>query len=590
VILGVSWLGPLACAPLAGPAPGVLELVQRLPKVSDGVLLNEPLELYFSDELDRASVTSYSVRITDERGRQARGSFEVEGDSLRFVPAPVYKRDLSDGGFRPGTRYGVELVGFPDPACLRAARGGPLAGTRRWAFRTVTVGGPQGAVAFRDATPEHGSPLKPPRETIVQGEQLILRCDEPIDPSTLDDDDFVIRQTLSAAGVQVPDAEPVPVSLFLRPPEAGSPEAAWLELLPARPLEPGGYRIEAAPQLSLRDYGGNLIWVPPMPKWGEFRVVGGPRNERNLYRERFLDTVRRSPVAPPATDLGVPDGTACWDGDGAVRIRYPLAAGDGADGPVELAPREPRADVRATRLELEDGAECRLAAEGLVVLRAQGRLRIGGRLRRILPAGAGGPLSMKDSFAGQPLSEWLARASAAGEPWTVLVAGGDLVVAGELDVATPVLLVAGGVVRVSSARERWSVPANELWVLGEGGGRGLAAERAELVIDTPVVNPLAVPLHLAVLSGPVPPRGKVLRWLGGTALGHSGAGRFRVRYLAVPRGSEGGDGTPVLHDNPRFFEDASSIRFLIELVMEPGVPWDPPLVDELVLSYKEEAR
>ena len=55
----------------------------------------------------------------------------------------------------------------------------------------------------------------------------------------------------------------------------------------------------------------------------------------------------------------------------------------------------------------------------------------------------------------------------------MLVAGGVLVVDGEIDVSTPLLLVAGGRIRGTGA-VRGAQPT-QVFRLGEGGGSGLTA-------------------------------------------------------------------------------------------------------------------
>jgi hypothetical protein len=593
----VAALAPLSCAPGAGPEPSVLELRLRLPKVSEGVLLNEPVIAYFTDDLDRSTVTPDSVRILDPEGRRARGTLGVEGAELRFVPAPVYRADLSDGGFRPGTTYTVELRGFPDPGGLRAVDGAPLRSTVRWSFTTVSAGA-GGGLAFQDATPERGSPLTP-YTGIVEPEgprsSLILGCAEPLDPSTLRGSDFAVRPKRGGApvGVRAVLCEP-PLDRLSGRLLAGYRSAGWVELIPLARLEPGEYWLEFEPALALRDYGGNPVWVTwpgqaegaPFP---QFSVSGASTRPPGRYRESFLDTVRRSPVVPP--DEGRPwDGMAHWGRTGRVAIRYPAAVGDGSDGEVTFDAAvldDRRTELDATRLSIP--GELHLTAPGLVVLRAQGRMHVEGRLHRtpVLDPDRPPP-SMKDSFDGGTLSDWLARARATDPPWLVLIAGGDLVI-GDFDFDTPVLCAAGGVVRITG-RGGELVP-NELWVLGEGGATDpdTSVERANLVIDPPATNPLVERLGFAVMSGPLPPRGKVVRWLAGHVDGHAGTGRYRVRYLLDPVDLAPGV-TPELVDDPRFLDDASPIRFLVELELGPGVAWDPPFVDEVVLTWEEERR
>ena len=191
------------------------------------------------------------------------------------------------------------------------------------------------------------------------------------------------------------------------------------------------------------------------------------RGSRARRAAREFDSRRlRSAVALPGYD-----GTAAWGESGRVTIRFPAAAGSGSDGHVVLGEREDRADVQGVSLDLPEGRACRLRpTTGLVVLRSQGRMTIRGRLSRevswdplaeiekdstlkpwsswsrpspVGPAPPEGPL--------WTLSDWLDAAKAGDWNWTVLIAGGDLAVEGEFTSTNPVLLVAGGTIRVSGS-------------------------------------------------------------------------------------------------------------------------------------------
>lgn len=597
--LGWLLLAPAtaACTPLAEPEPVVLELRSVLPRVSEGVYLNEPLVFYFSDALDRSSVTSSSVSIKGPGGRSARGRFEVDGDSLRFVPARVYARELDDGGFAPGTRYEVRLAGFPDPGALRSASGAPLAHGWSWSF--LTVPSDEGAV-FQDDSPQRGSPLVVADTSLTEQEPVLLACGEPLDPSTLRDEDFRLLSGQDVLRV-VTRLVPRPDRPDLAP---IAPGGAWIELSPLEPLQAGRtYRVAVAPDLALRDYGRNPIWFQEADS-REIRVTPAAAARRGEHRESFLDTTLRSPLVPPAYGARRPDGAAYWSDEGSVRVRFPAAAGTGADGEVELRPNDERVDVHATRLVLPESGECRLAGAGTIVLRSQTSLRLSGRLLRATgwaeekegerekrrqegDAETGFDDSGMIARTGSTLSAFLESARASGTPWTVLVAGGDVVLDGDLSFDTPVLCAAGGVVRVTGTLTH---PPNEFWILGEGGGSRL--ERAPLVMDEPLENPLVVPLELAVLSGPLPRSGgRVRRWLEADVRGHAGSGSYRVRFVAEPEGPAGFDrAQPV--DVLRLL-DAPQIRFWIQLTVQPrsgpaviAAPWDPPFVDEVTLTWE----
>jgi hypothetical protein len=655
--LGAAWvlLQLSACRPADVPlAPRVLRHELTRPDNAAEIYLNEDLLFHFSGEIDRASVTRASVSIRSKAGREARGALQVEGRRLRFVPAPVLSSTLDDGGYLPGTEYEVEIAGFPRPDGLRGVHGEPLASTYRWSFRTVAPRGDRAQLLFDDRAPDKTRLLRPyPALTAGDGfvqevepeDSLYLKCDKPLDPSTFDDAHFAL---ISRIGERVPvrgrlienASEP---RLLSRPERVHSsasdaawerePRAALIELAPFSRLKPGmEYQLrfdERIPRLqplhvwvggplvalgwsvlgeSVRvpcDFGGSSVWDPNLALLRVRVRERGDSQRRGLLREEFLDTRLRSPVAVPGAD-----GTAAWHGTGRVEVRFPRAAGDGHDGTLELGDEESRRDVHAVRLSLAAGRECQLSAPpGPLVLRAQGKLSIAGRLVR--RSGAFVPMPFdalteqewrERKRAAQPLSRWVdgllaedPATAAHASNWTLIIAGGDLVIDGEIDVSTPLFLCAGGMIRVGgtvrAGRE------DQAFRLGAGGGEGVSAANVyELEIDPPLSNPLRESLVFAVLSGPIPPRGGVAEWLldeaGGSASSDDNrdAGRFSVRYLKELSGTPRTRADLVLVDHPRLFEHAGPLQFLIELTLEPGERWNPPFVDYVNLTWEEDRR
>lgn len=613
---GRGWFLLLASIALSACARAshvpIRELRHELTRPADaeGVLLNEDLVFYFSEELDRSSVTRGSVQIVSESGVEARGRLVVEGKRVRFVPAPVLARDLSDGGYLPGTRYRVEIRGFPSPDGLRGVHGEPLRATYRWSFRSVDVADPRRGLIFDDRNPDKQSALRlfPSPGAgerggayIASRDAIYLACDKPLDPSTLRDEDFLLRPLARegrrpvALRARLIENQPEPHPRARQPGvRSSTPLEVWererraaiIELTPVEGLEPGDYSLtSSAPRTevgaSLRDFGGGragAAYVGSILVRVADRV---PDAGAGSLTEEFIDTRLRSPVAVPDFD-----GTAYWGDTGRVELRYPAAAGDGSAGTIELEARETRTDVHAVRMHLPSGRRCELSSEpGLVVLRAQGRLVIDGDLVRTAPARDGA----LEFAAGESLSSWLARARA--HTWTVVVAGGDLVIDGSVRTTTPLLLCAGGVIRVSG---KVQAAPQQLFLLGEGGGLSIEfadRDRArELVIDPPVKNPLVAPIRFAVLSGLIPPRGDVARWLSaeasGSPSGRGKSGSWSVRY--VPElGPSGARVEPV--DNPRLFERPVPLQLWIELEVAPGEEWDPPYVDSVRLSWEQSA-
>jgi hypothetical protein len=570
----------LVCPACGSEARGArtLEVEFVRPVNRDGVYLNEQLIFYFNRPVEQASVTRDSVRVEDEAGHPARGRLEVRGKEVRFIPAAILSPDLSDGGYRPDTGYVVRLGGFPRINCLRAVGGEPLSASRSWTFRTVAVDDPRQGFVFADGTPEEGSPLRLVSDTLTPDEPLRMTCAEPLDPSTLRDGDVVLVEA-SAQG----EGRVIPLRGHLVKNAADgvgsvhSP-AAILDLYAPERLKPGEYWLPLPRNEGLRDYGGNPVWLPRAP--GSMRgqtitvVEAGEDRGRGELWLPLLETRLRSPVA-----LAEADGTARWDGDGRIRIRFPAAAGDGRDGDLVLEGTEERRDLRGTLLSLPAGTQCDLgSAPGFRILRSQGSLSIDGSLTRTRAEAAPAPLM--DFGPDETLSAWIRRATSRDVSWTVLVAGGDLFIRGRVEVDTPLLLVAGGAIRVSGDARAQS---RQLWLLKDGGGLRLdpTASVAPLRMDEPDRNPLVRPLVFSVSSALVPPWGRVDRWLSGTADGRAGQGSWSVRY-----GQRNEDGMTWV-DHPRALAGEGGLYLRFDLAVEPapGQAWDPPEVDYVHLRW-----
>jgi hypothetical protein len=578
-----------ACGRSGGPEPpDGLRLVGCPQAGRSGVGLNEVLVLHFSDDLDQASVTRESVSIRRPDGRAAEGRLEVRRARIEFHPDLPTLSDLSDGGLLPGTAYTLELLGFPRPDALRDRDGRPLVATWRTAFRTVAPG--VDSTLFLDPLPERPHPLFLVAQEIGPLDPILLECGEALDPTSLVAEEFELWRIGGG------ERERIPLRARL---VSNRTDRARIELRPLREpasddalraLDPGEIflwiRQGHSSLLSLGGRRVHTVWGPnPVPV-----RVRGP--EIGSVREEFESTAGRSPI-----EVGRADGTAAWGESGEVEVRWPAAAGDGALGALELAGVEERAELATTRLSVAAGLECVLAARGPVVLLAQGTVEIDGALRR---SGAGAARAMEADFrewrglgerewrrlpeADWPtLGEWLAHVRALDEPWTVIVAGGDLRVSGRLEVDGPLCLIAGGWIRVSGR-----IQASEVWKSREGGGNLSPAGRlAPLALEAPATNPLRERLRFAVVSAPIrPPRG-VSRWRAPRFQGDEGAGGFSVRFLGER--DVGSRGLEVFGpvDDVSLLEGCQALRFVVELEVPPGEVWDPPRVDWVELSWYE---
>ena len=582
----------LACTSRA-EEPRTLRVLQVRPADATGVFLNEPVVFHFSEPLDPTSVTEHSVRIrARDAGRTpARGRLRVTGRTLLFTPEPVLAFDLDDGGYLPDTTYEVELAGFPRPDGLRGRSGAPLERSLSWEFKTVTVSEPRSGFVFEDASLDRGLPVVLATSTVAPGEPIVLEGEEPVDPSTLFAVDFVLRRKLprSPEGPVRSLGPPIPLRVGLAdnrdkraPGEPG--QTTRIELLPLQRLAEGEtYWLQVDPRfLRLRDFGGHpvrvfaprggplLIEVSPFPS-------GVPR-VHPTFTETFIDAELRS--AEPVAGV---DGTVHWATSGRAEIRFPAAAGTGAAGHVVLGERETESDVQATDLHLPAGGVCALSNEpGPVVLRAQGALRIEGILRRTAGRGAPqSPLFRK----GETLSDWLVRARSDDLDCTVLIAGGDLVIEGRVEVDGPLLLAAGGRIRSAGrnvhATFAYTVEAEPL-SYSRPARDNQNVEDSGLILDPPEENLLRSPLVFGVRSVPIPPEGEAARWYPAPRVGgHAGAGEFRVRFVG-----RGAHGTEAVLDDPLAFEDSPTLRLEILLEMPPGGVWDPPWVDSVQVGWE----
>jgi hypothetical protein len=241
------------------------------------------------------------------------------------------------------------------------------------------------------------------------------------------------------------------------------------------------------------------------------------------------------------------------------------------------------------------------------VLGAQAALDVRGRIVRRLSPGQTGLAretlareleQLTSRVPGTPLptlSAWLERALQREEPWTILIAGADLRVpkGGAIDVDGPLLLVAGGWIRVEGfveAREVWKSPGGGGSIRGDpprrlGGESAPGLRELPLEIDPPLGNILKRPLRLGVLSRPI--RRGSGSWRPALVEASSGIGNVRVSFLGVRPDGAGDEVGPV--DDLLLLEGFPEIRFLVELEVPAGTgeAWDPPRLERLTLAWDE---
>ncbi|MBM3991743.1 MAG: hypothetical protein FJ298_12140 [Planctomycetes bacterium] len=608
-------LVPLALTSLLGgcresaPEQRWLELTQVRPQDRLGVYLNERLVLHFSEALEPESVHGGSVRVLASDGAAARGRLSVEGQRIEFQPAPVLAADLADGGLRPATRYTVELAGFPRADGLRSQSGLPLASSLRWSFETVAVTEPRSGFVFEDSSPTSGSPVILRSLVIRPLQPIRLTCEEPIDPTTLRSEDFELVPEVALPGQGRTRGDVIPLVARLVRNDERQPykdDAAVIELRPRdRLLAPGTYGLVPKRTVRLRDFGGHPLWVlnSSYREGLKLRVepaTGEDEGAITRHVESFLDARTLSTQAVSGAD-----GSARWSGNGRVEVLFPAAAGRGRDGDVLLAAGDlPSRELHAATLSLASSTRVSARAAGAVVLRSQGRIELAGELRSERAESAADRATLEAALAAArarqggrapTVSEAIDALLEADAAVVVFVAGADLVISGSIELDRPLVLIAGGRIRLANERQL-RVP--RLLFLDAGtrqlgftdvGGAPLLARAADLdwVLDPPSSNPLVRPLKLALVSSSIPPAGGAARWRSTPTVNlRAGAGAARVLYVGEHAPNAGSRAPDVVVDDPAALVDCPTVRLLVELEVFPGPSWDPPFVDDVTLEYE----
>lgn len=413
--------------------------------------LNASLVWLFSESVDPTSVYSGGLRIDESIPsssvtRSVPGGFEIQpGGRLVFLPRIASKPDLSDGGFRPGRTYRVTLEGFPKASGLRSAHGEVLTRSHVFSFRTTA----RPDSYFEDRSPSRGPILRPNGELhrIITGfgpepavvldplGKLSLLADEPLRPDTVTHETLTLVQ-VSNAGVET--RVPLEVRLENASPEAwgsGGARAGFdLESFGARieidvkaTLEPDSLAILRISD-RVTDFGGNALQGPFSRTIFLATEATRPRADASIVEE-FVGA--REQVGSEGL---VPNhATAVWSGDGRIRASFPWLAA--RSNPAWVLPETDEVPIRieARRFEIPTGRT--ITARAGTVASGQSRVAIEGHLRVV------GELDRTEIDAAAPYG-------VVGLPFLVLVAGGDLVVSGTIEAKGPVLLAAGGAVRL----------------------------------------------------------------------------------------------------------------------------------------------
>lgn len=441
----------------------VFEVRQSDPGPGGCVALNQELCLAFSHYLESSSVNEQTLRVLDAAGRPVPGRFRVEGKLVFFQPRPPLLPDLSDGGFKPGGRYALELPGFPllHTVRTRGFEAQTLARGFGLSFQATTGAPGEPPLLLDAASPRLGPfPVLVQREAaglwlleVPPGANPLIRFSESLDPRQVGPPGPFLLATLEGRRIEVCDLRLAHQGLG--PEELGR----VVEVVPAEPLRPGeAYRLELFPGPWLPDCAGNPLQVAP----GD-----GPstpillRVEPRRGEEFFTD-------ASGATEETQPDQAWAWWGGGAFTACLLDAAGEGDLGPLEprrdlvLVPGArvdlgdgrsfvcPGRDLHFTRIGIPKGVTLTLAAGGPWILRSQGPCAIEGNLRVVGRRPSSAP---HGGTYIDPAGLIESRAERLQGGGLIVVASGNLSLEGRIDFpgGGGALLVSGGQVLVGPA-------------------------------------------------------------------------------------------------------------------------------------------
>ena len=515
-LLGVG----AACAP--GPQEPERFVVDSFqPASGRAIHLNEPLALVFSEAPDPLTLSPASLAVTDGLGQPVAGEWTVNGRWARFWPKLPLTESLEDGGYRPGQVHRVEVLGFPSIGGVRTRSGRVLESTFRGSFEVQgpTEDADAGWEALLDFSPFECAPVEfsvlPGQGPgfVREGDPLRLFCQEPLDPRSLHAEDFrILRLPLISTQGQSAQEPYCGVRVIL---VRGQHEdritqneaAAEIHLLPQKPLvldARAEYALEVRPGARLTDYAGHSPW--PQVAAGErselyrFRVRPLGAHDRNQVRLDFVDRTRLTSQPIPWVS-----GELTWE-PGRLTLQCPRSAGDGQNGELGAAELSDArtSDWNGTSVGIEAGQGVRVESAGPWIVRSQTRWDLSGRLARTASSQEGmTPKAWYESHRGASAEDLIEAAISQNLPWTILAAAGDLVIAGELEVDTPLVLVAGGRVRITGSI---SAPAGEIYVVGDGGGRvpGQTLRYLPLRFAAPGTNPLRTTLSGALITSVLP--------------------------------------------------------------------------------------
>lgn len=457
VLLAVSAVACGRGATLPAPEPFVVTRISPEPGGTP-LLLNQQVTLSFSAPLDPESARGDAFQVVDEAGRKVQGRVLVGVQSLTFEPRVPLRPELDDGSFRPDTIYRVLVAGYPRPGGLRATDGRMLQEGHGYTFRTVQ----------RDAEAQgFPTPLLPvaggtipfvlqsstaPQWLPLDQLRLRMQLTLPVLPSSLSLGAFDVALVKREQGAQVLRVEPATCRLVAADPLLGTLPGTAVELGFRRELRVVGadrtVALEAGDVVvvtltsgdaALRDWSNRRVSTLPgqSSQWWEVVAGAGPG---------LLDWPGpRSIVA--GADVLQPGLEVLRDG--RVRPALRVETGDGS-----LGTFRPLQDTRVVRGGTFD------RGDGTIVGDRDGALPF---LAIDIPAGVTVELDARAGALRLLSCGWVRVEGTLvvhGTAGAARLRAGELTSFGALAEAAPLLVAAGGGIRVGGAI-RASQPAAE---------------------------------------------------------------------------------------------------------------------------------
>lgn len=317
-------------------------VLKTQPSDNGTLFLNDAIQIDFSQPVDLASVnlTTFTFEVRDQIGNvvaePVAGRFDLAtspgdaevGRRLRFLPKLPTNDLFTNGGFRPGRTYTVQLVGgaTTNGTVLRDQRGKGLA--QPISFRFSTADGTTPGQLFRN--PAAGGPRRtgfeitptPDQTGVVLNKlglpavEVRLRFDQPLNPASTNVPvavviDPVTRNDNNRGRIFLEYNDPelgantwIPAEVEL---EENSFDSSTVVLRPLGVL-PNNATINAVVELTLEDISGESNFNSSLNRvFGTFRTKRSYEQQFDAVVDDFLDSAAvdlTAAFAEPVAEVG----------------------------------------------------------------------------------------------------------------------------------------------------------------------------------------------------------------------------------------------------------------------------------------------